>query len=486
MTSPTQKRLTPSDFEFISLLGEGSYARVMHARRIDTGEEFAVKIIEKKHIQKENKVHQVMMEKQVLSKLNHPNIIKLYYTFQDRHCLYFVLELMPGGELFEQIRRLGRCPLDLARFYAAEVVNILEHLHKQGIAHRDLKPENLLLSAEGHLKLADFGTAKILGDDTIARKPSVTGDDDIVEERYRRFNTFVGTAEYVSPEVLSDQDSGTAADLWALGCILYQLIAGRPPFKAESEYLTFQKILARNFVFTTSFDAHACDLIDKLLQLDPNQRLGAGEDPDHGFGALKRHPFFEGLDFDHLHQLTPPSYPHEELPKTDDETDLGALDRLSVDPDGFITLDATPTLGANFTGIAERFDILERSSWNRYLAADETIRMCGLVQKRCGLFTKKRQLILTSSPRLLYVDPEKMLLKGEIPWTDKLRPELKNAKTFYIHIPTRTYYLQDLTGNAQRWVEAILDAMDDYVEKHSDEATTRHSGAGLSLEDMDS
>ena len=126
-------------------------------------------------------------------------------------------------------------PFALAQFYTAELVNLLEHMHKRGVAHRDIKPENLLLNEDYHLKLCDFGAAKILGE----KRPE--SEDSL--ERDPKGSTFVGTAEYVSPEVLLDKESGPASDLWALGCILYQFFAGRAPFKGKTEFLTFNLII---------------------------------------------------------------------------------------------------------------------------------------------------------------------------------------------------------------------------------------------------
>lgn len=127
-------------------------------------------------------------------------------------------------------------PFPLAQFYAMEIVNMLQHMHSKGIAHRDIKPENILLDANYHLKLGDFGTAKIMDEKKVSREIDPLGPES-------KGSTFVGTAEYVSPEVLLDKESGPASDLWALGCILYQFFAGRAPFKGKTEFLTFGLIV---------------------------------------------------------------------------------------------------------------------------------------------------------------------------------------------------------------------------------------------------
>ena len=195
------------------------------------------------------------------------------------------------------------CSLELTRFYIAEVVVALEYLHKNGVIHRDLKPENILLSDDGHLKVTDFGTAK----------------DETEESRH---NTFCGTAEYVSPEVLRDQEASRGCDLWAMACMVFQLLVGRPIFRAENEYLTFQQILnhpAEDFAYPSGFPPVAQDLIDRILVQEPSKRLGAGTDEEGtGYVALKSHPFFEGIDWDSVGYTQPPYVPEiGRLPPTD-------------------------------------------------------------------------------------------------------------------------------------------------------------------------
>jgi 3-phosphoinositide dependent protein kinase-1 len=195
------------------------------------------------------------------------------------------------------------CSLQLTRFYIAEIVVALEYLHKNGVIHRDLKPENILLSDEGHLKVTDFGTAK----------------DEAEESRH---NTFCGTAEYVSPEVLRDQEASRGCDLWAMACMVFQLLVGRPMFRAENEYLTFQQILnhpAEDFAYPPGFPPVAQDLIDRILLQEPNERLGAGSDEEgNGYVALKSHPFFEGIDWDMVGYTQPPYLPEiGRLPPTE-------------------------------------------------------------------------------------------------------------------------------------------------------------------------
>ena len=218
--------LRMEDFEVEKVLGSGSFAQVIQGKLKDTGKSYALKVMDKRHVVKEGKAEYVLVERKVLNALRDPGIVNLCFTFQDAHSLYLGLELCPNGELFEQIQERKKLPIDVARFYTAEVVLTLEYLHNLGIVHRDLKPENLLLTSDGHLKLADFGSLKLMqpleevekgtaflrggtrggGDDGT---PAPLGDG--------KKTSFVGTAEYASPEVLSGGSASQAMDFWALG-----------------------------------------------------------------------------------------------------------------------------------------------------------------------------------------------------------------------------------------------------------------------------
>jgi len=261
------------------------------AKRKDSGEVYALKIMNKRHIIRENKVKWVKMERMILDQLDFPGVVKLHFTFQDVQSLYMGLECCSDGELFDQIRRKKRMSEEESRFYTAEIVDILEYIHAQGIIHRDLKPENLLLSADGHLKLCDFGSAKMV-------RPLPNG---FFQTEGENSSAFVGTAEYVSPEVLHGNSVNHAVDLWALGCTVYQMLEGRPPFKAATEYLIFQKVMARELSIPSHFSPEAKDLVERLLSLIPNERLGA-----QGYDKLRNHPFFKGFDWSRPRRVRAP------------------------------------------------------------------------------------------------------------------------------------------------------------------------------------
>uniref|UniRef100_A0ABM0GR04 non-specific serine/threonine protein kinase n=1 Tax=Saccoglossus kowalevskii TaxID=10224 RepID=A0ABM0GR04_SACKO len=192
-TNPQQiKKKKPSDFHYGKIIGEGSYSEVVLAKDISSGKEYAIKILEKRHILKEKKEKYVHREKEVLNKLySHPFFVKLYFTFQDSNKLYFGLSYAKNGELLKYINKVGSFDEKCTQFYSAEVTSALEYLHSLGIIHRDLKPENILLDEDMHIKITDFGTAKILES----------------KSREARANSFVGTAQYVSPELLTNKSA---------------------------------------------------------------------------------------------------------------------------------------------------------------------------------------------------------------------------------------------------------------------------------------
>ena len=279
------------DFNFGRTLGEGSYSTVMAATDRKTNREYAMKVLSKHHIIKEKKVKYVTIEKDALNRLtDHPGVVRLYYTFQDQRSLYYVLDLCTGGELLGVLKRMSTFDVDCTRFYGAQILDTIDFMHARGVIHRDLKPENVLLDDQMHVKITDFGTAKLLNNTPKSNTASdgVPGASDLLDgSEESRANSFVGTAEYVSPELLKDKNACKASDLWAFGCIIYQLLAGRPPFKAGNEYLTFQKIIALNYEFPKGFPEIAKDLVERLLVLDPARRLTIDN--------VKNHEFFDGI-----------------------------------------------------------------------------------------------------------------------------------------------------------------------------------------------
>ncbi|XP_015119492.1 3-phosphoinositide-dependent protein kinase 1 isoform X2 [Diachasma alloeum] len=482
---PTHKR-TPKDFIFGKVIGEGSFSTVYLAKDIHTSREYAIKVCDKRYIIKEKKTEYVKREKEVLNMLagaKH-SFVRLFCTFQDVDRLYFVLSYAKNGELLPYINKVGSFDIECTKFYSAEILRGLEYLHGLGIIHRDLKPENILLDEKMHVLITDFGSAKILKEDPELERPSDNYENRIQLARRERRNSFVGTAQYVSPELLTDKTASRASDLWALGCIIYQMVAGLPPFRSRSEYLIFQKILKLEYEIPDGFCDLAKSLVSQLLVVEASGRLGATDEHGNGYPSIRAHPFFEGVDFETLHEQTPPPiYPylpgtseHEELrshyrvpdhlePGLDDKQ-LTRLLGLGIGED--TTDKPTPAIekprrksgcisDLSPEEIKEQLEKQKTSNpWNPFVD-DHLILKQGFVNKRKGLFARRRMLLLTTGPHLYYVDPVNMVLKGEIPWSPELRVEPKNFKIFFVHTPNRTYYLEEPEGFALEWCRTIED-----------------------------
>ncbi|KAL3695756.1 hypothetical protein R1sor_009832 [Riccia sorocarpa] len=458
-----QENFTQNHFLFGKILGLGSYSKVVKAKKKDTGEEYALKIMEKRHIVREKKVQYVKMERLILDQLEHPGVTRLYFTFQDSLCLYMGLECCNGGELFDQISRKGRLSLEEARFYAAEILDTLDYIHDEGLIHRDIKPENILFTSEGHVKIADYGSAKML-------RPFTNGI--ITCDPNEKSSTFVGTAEYVAPEVLNSKPVSTSADMWALGCVLYQMLEGRPPFKAASEYLTFQKVMARDFVMPQHMPEVAKHLIDNLLNLVPEKR------PD--CKAVKEHPFFSGIKWEELWTSQPP--PLSSSTETGDEWDLAQVGNSleafnlhesnsesgssSTSPvsspkansgeDSSTSPSArrspTPGTPSNLT------DDCKSEQWQRFLGPGEKLIGCSLVKLYSRMTMKKHYLLLTDKPRLIIVDIKKLSLKQEFPLPknpQELYVEVEDQSRFSVRTPNEIWHFEDLKRLAHSWREAI-------------------------------
>ncbi|VAH82363.1 unnamed protein product [Triticum turgidum subsp. durum] len=437
-----QEQFTAGDFELGKIYGVGSYSKVVRARKKDTGNVYALKIMDKKFITKENKISYVKMERIVLDQLDHPGVIRLFFTFQDTYSLYMALESCEGGELFDQIVQKGRLSEDEARFYAAEIVDILEYLHSVGLIHRDVKPENLLLTSDGHIKIADFGSVKPTVDTPIKVLPNSTNE---------RACTFVGTAAYVPPEVLNSAPATFGNDLWALGCTLFQMLSGSSPFKDASEWLIFQRIIARDLRFPEFFSDEARDLIDKLLDVDPTKRPGAGPD---GYASLKKHPFFRGIDWKNIRKTRAPK-PAVEANANEDEDNqdsdwlshMGSAHANQNVPVGNNGAASSSEVRSHVSKLAsiDSFD----SRWQDFLEPDESVVLISKLKKINKLSNKKVQLILTNKPQLICVDPAKMVTKGNISWSDD--PSELNVQ------PKKVFVFEDAKQRAWQWKNAIED-----------------------------
>ncbi|KAK4684140.1 serine/threonine protein kinase SCH9, partial [Tremellales sp. Uapishka_1] len=303
--------LKPSHFEFMKLIGRGTFGRVFQVRKKDTKRIYAMKVLSKKEIVAKKEVAHTIGERKILQRsLECPFLVGLKFSFQTEKDLYFVTDYKCGGELFWHLQKEGRFNEDRARFYIAELILALEHLHKYNIVYRDLKPENILLDATGHVALCDFGLSK----------PDLTND--------QLTNTFCGTTEYLAPEVLLDEKGyGKHVDFWSLGVLLFEMCCGWSPFYAEQTQEMYRLICygkirfpkhvigddGKQFVKGVGWKlparrrGKADGDFTQLLNRNPQNRLGARR----GAEELKEHPFFQTIEWDLLYkkQITPPFKP---------------------------------------------------------------------------------------------------------------------------------------------------------------------------------
>jgi len=296
------------DFQVDRILGTGSFGRVNLAIHKKTGAVCALKCLSKSQVLKTKQVMHIKAEKAILELINFPFIVPLFGTFQDKDTIYLVLEYVVGGEFFTHLRNAGRFTEETSKFYAAQIVLTFEFLHSKDIIYRDLKPENLLLDKNGNCKITDFGFAKIID---------------------HRTYTLCGTPDYLAPEIILNKGHGKPVDWWALGVLIYEMIAGYPPFYDDDPMGTYQKILHGKIEYPSHFSRNARDLIRKLLYADLTKRYG---NLKAGPRDIKNHPWFSGIDWKAVVQkdLFAPIQPEfegdDDTSNFDDYSDVGAID----------------------------------------------------------------------------------------------------------------------------------------------------------------
>uniref|UniRef100_A0A8C8CMZ2 non-specific serine/threonine protein kinase n=1 Tax=Oncorhynchus tshawytscha TaxID=74940 RepID=A0A8C8CMZ2_ONCTS len=329
--SKTNSKVTMSDFDYLKLLGKGTFGKVILVKEKATGMHYAMKILRKEVIIAKDEVAHTVTESRVLQNTRHPFLTTLKYAFQTHDRLCFVMEYANGGELFFHLSRDRVFTEDRARFYGAEIVSALEYLHSRDVVYRDLKLENLMLDNDGHVKITDFGLCKEGITDGATMK------------------TFCGTPEYLAPEVrarcwawlvaqahatqlsynlakclfvavqisfppsppvqvLEDNDYGRAVDWWGLGVVMYEMMCGRLPFYNQDHERLFELILMEEIRFPKNLAPEGRALLSGLLKKDPKQRLGGG--PDDAKEVMS-HKFFTSINWQDVvdRKLTPPFKP---------------------------------------------------------------------------------------------------------------------------------------------------------------------------------
>ncbi|XP_078486934.1 serine/threonine-protein kinase Sgk2 [Ciona intestinalis] len=295
----------PGDFDYLKVIGKGSFGKVLLAKHRHDGNFYAVKVLQKRSIMKRNEQKHIMAERNVLLKnLKHPFLVGLHYSFQTSEKLYFVLDYVNGGELFFHLQRERTFHEPRARFYAAEIASAVGYMHSHAIIYRDLKPENILLDSQGHIVLTDFGLCK----ENVQSHQTTT--------------TFCGTPEYLAPEVLKKQPYTKSVDWWCLGAVLFEMLYGLPPFYSRDTHEMYENILYKPLKLRPTVSAAGRNILEVLLQKKPQLRLGCGE---ADLADIQKHGFFSSINWLDLEnkRIQPPYNPNvagpEDLKHVDPE-----------------------------------------------------------------------------------------------------------------------------------------------------------------------
>lgn len=343
-------QIGPHHFTRLKLLGRGGIGQVYLVRLKGTDKLYAMKVLTKEEMVSRNKIKRVMTEREILATANHPFIVTMYASFQTVDRLCFVMEYCAGGEFFRVLQKQPKKRLkeDAVRFYAAEVILALEYLHHMGFIYRDLKPENILMRETGHIALTDFDLSK----QAHAVSPRVVQYQLSLADRIRRSlsmkrsnssltnleivdsepvlpyqtNSFVGTEEYIAPEVVNGVGQSSAVDWWTLGILIYEMLTGTTPFKGSFTDETFSNIVNENLRWPEDINvSKECkDLVKKLLHREADKRLGA----ENGASDIKRNKWFKEFNFELIRNDTPPI-----IPKLRDPKDLAQYKDIAEDDD---------------------------------------------------------------------------------------------------------------------------------------------------------
>ncbi|XP_041114752.1 serine/threonine-protein kinase LATS2-like [Polyodon spathula] len=359
-------KMDKSMFVKIKTLGIGAFGEVCLTRKVDTNALYAMKTLRKKDVLNRNQVAHVKAERDILAEADNEWVVKLYYSFQDKDNLYFVMDYIPGGDMMSLLIRMGVFPEQLAMFYIAELTLAIESVHKMGFIHRDIKPDNILIDLDGHIKLTDFGlctgfrwthNSKYYQKGSHIRQDSMEPSnlwDNVsncrcgdrlmtLEQKAARqhqrclAHSLVGTPNYIAPEVLLRKGYTQLCDWWSVGVILFEMLVGQPPFLASTPTETQLKVI--NWENTlqippqVKLSQEAVDIISRLC-CAAEERLGR-----NGTGEIKEHSFFEKVDFSSNLRTQPAPY----LPKISHPMDTSNFDPVEEDSPWKDSGDSTKT-----------------------------------------------------------------------------------------------------------------------------------------------
>jgi len=382
-----RKKVTIYDFEPLAIIGRGAFGEVRIVRAKATGEILALKKLSKADMLLKNQVRHIRAERDVLAQASNPWIVQLRSSFQDEKYLYLAMEYLPGGDFMTLLIKKDILAEEEARFYAAELVQAVESVHKMHYIHRDLKPDNVLLDQRGHLKLSDFGLCKHSDQPAVQPDPIHTFNPDLRNflsprsdstRRQLAYST-VGTPDYIAPEVFGKGGYTETVDWWSVGVILFEMLVGYPPFFSDDPSQTCQKILHWRKTFSLPreprLSASATDLIRRLIA-DPADRLGR-----NGVAEIQNHAFFRGVDWGRLRETRAPWVPEVRFMQVSNPTDTRHFDKFD-DSEPFYPHNPLPRPArrvrkdVNFVGYSfKRQDENQRSTLVAALQELDRVRM---------------------------------------------------------------------------------------------------------------
>ncbi|SCV01611.1 LANO_0F12618g1_1 [Lachancea nothofagi CBS 11611] len=294
-----RRKISLDDFVLLKVLGKGNFGKVLLAKSKNNERLCAIKVLKKDHIIKNHDIESARAEKKVFllaTKAKHPFLTNLFCSFQTENRIYFAMEFIGGGDLMWHVQN-QRLSVRRAKFYAAEVLLALKYFHDNGVIYRDLKLENILLTPEGHIKIADYGLCK--------------------DEMWygNKTSTFCGTPEFMAPEILKEQEYTKAVDWWAFGVLLYQMLLCQSPFSGDDEDEVFNAILTDEPLYPIDMAGDIVQIFQGLLTKDPERRLGAGP---RDASEVMSEPFFRNINFEDIlnKRIQPPYIP--EIKAADD------------------------------------------------------------------------------------------------------------------------------------------------------------------------
>lgn len=323
-------KLNLKDFDVLKVLGSGAFGKVYKVRRKDTGRIYAMKSLKKRNLLLKNQLKYALTECNVLRNATSHFILRLHASFQTPQHLYMVLDYCPGSDLAFHIAQRVTLEEHECRFYIAELILAIEHLHEMHVVYRDLKPENILIAADGHIRLADFGLSK----------EGVDGNNFA--------KSFCGSPAYLSPEMLKNKGVGKAADIYGIGAVMYEMLTGEPPYYSEDIQKIYENIRGGKLKFPGYMSEEAKNLITKLLSRDPKQRPGVENKED-----LRNDPFFHGLNWDQVARkhIPPPIMEFDDV-DAEDEEERG----ISLNDADYTASNAKVNRVLNFTFVREDED----------------------------------------------------------------------------------------------------------------------------------